>query len=731
MPDLPRILAKPEGLKEARNIHLPRVSPNAYGAQAFAIIGQLAEESRKQQQVVDLDKAIDTYESGVDQIKTEVSGELDDITRREPQYRLAESRLKENILKDMGDFVTKRAFESHVSKSNIRNLKEVRLEALKVGNSQRIAYADRAADEYSRQIAESSDPARQADLLGRYEGILGGLSSGAAPAITPERAEIMRQQFNRSLEAAHAQTYAGLNETGINPLINRAFDDPYSAPAIEKEVAERLRRAAGGFIPEKKLEADVANATNLIYESAARGIIEKDPNRAKALLDSGIYNDKIKPHTLHSLRNEAKAGIDEIKRKAEAERRAFEKIVGKEVDDYKAAVTAGFPWAGNVAALRNKVRGSEHEAEFIQATKDAGELYLFNQMAPAEQENYLRLLSQKPKTGDDAKLYAKLEAAQQATKTQLKADPITFAMRRRVIPALNPFDISDPASMQERTIAATLVEQRYKLGTLSPLSDDEGNQLKIQLEQSPADGKVGIYRKLQQGFGDDRTKAIAAQLAGKKDSMLALTMGLSVEAPRAASDILRGQEILTNDPKLGLTGAELTAARDRINRNLGEAYSGNVELHATMIDAALAVYTQKSWQSKDLSGVFDSTRMDESVDEVTGGLITIGGGMFRRGYKIQPPRYGMTEADFKDLLGKADYSAAKGVTKKDIVTSGVFQSIGDGRYLVRIGPGYVQTAKGPFVLDLGAVMKSLGGTANIGAAAAQAGIAASIVKPEY
>jgi hypothetical protein len=36
--------------------------------------------------------------------------------------------------------------------------------------------------------------------------------------------------------------------------------------------------------------------------------------------------------------------------------------------------------------------------------------------------------------------------------------------------------------------------------------------------------------------------------------------------------------------------------------------------------------------------------MDEAVPEVTGGLFSIGG-IFSRGYKIQPPRYGMANAN--------------------------------------------------------------------------------------
>ena len=178
---------------------------------------------------------------------------------------------------------------------------------------------------------------------------------------------------------------------------------------------------------------------------------------------------------------------------------------------------------------------------------------------------------------------------------------MTLGVMRRVIP---PLDLKNPASMQALDAAAGIVEQRYQLGTVPPLSDQQANALKAQIDAAPANAKVNIYRDLRNGFSDERVKAIAAQLAGKKESITALTMGLSMEAPRAASTILRGQEILKNEPKVGLTGAELSAARDRINSNLGSAYQFNVEHHATVTDAALVAYAAKSWQAKDLSGTF-------------------------------------------------------------------------------------------------------------------------------
>jgi hypothetical protein len=50
--------------------------------------------------------------------------------------------------------------------------------------------------------------------------------------------------------------------------------------------------------------------------------------------------------------------------------------------------------------------------------------------------------------------------------------------------------------------------------------------LRTHINSARADGKVALFRKLRQGFGNQSVKAIAAQMAGKNESITALTMGL-------------------------------------------------------------------------------------------------------------------------------------------------------------------------------------------------------------
>jgi hypothetical protein len=55
---------------------------------------------------------------------------------------------------------------------------------------------------------------------------------------------------------------------------------------------------------------------------------------------------------------------------------------------------------------------------------------------------------------------------------------------------------------------------------------------------------------------------------------------------------------------------------------------------------------------------------------------------------------------FSISCSKHSYLVAKRFKEDDILKNGILESVGDGKYLVRVGDGYVQSASGPFILDL-------------------------------
>jgi hypothetical protein len=63
------------------------------------------------------------------------------------------------------------------------------------------------------------------------------------------------------------------------------------------------------------------------------------------------------------------------------------------------------------------------------------------------------------------------------------------------------------------------------------------------------------------------------------------------------------------------------------------------------------------------------------------------------------------------------YSKAKGFKAEEIKKRGIFELVGDGKCLVKVGPDYLQSESGPFVLDLGlSANRAMTGTKTGGAA---------------
>src|SRR5207249_3942782 len=195
--------------------------------------------------------------------------------------------------------------------------------------------------------------------------------------------------------------------------------------------------------------------------------------KTQAELRAGKYDAVLNNQSLLHLRGEADTEVERLARMAEAQRKEQERQVGKLVSDYKEAALLGFPWRGPVSETRlgELAKGTEHVSDFLNVRAASRVLGLFNQMAPTEQSDYLRAIASGAKTGTEAKFSSTLQAAHEETVSGLKDDPLTFAIKQRVVPDPGPFNPSDPASLKARSLTAGLVAQRYGV-PVSPLSDD-------------------------------------------------------------------------------------------------------------------------------------------------------------------------------------------------------------------------------------------------------------------
>src|SRR5207249_9135145 len=120
-----------------------------------------------------------------------------------------------------------------------------------------------------------------------------------------------------------------------------------------------------------------------------------------------------------------------------------------------------------------------------------------------------------------------------------------------------------------------------------------------------------------------------------------------------------------------------------------DTYKWNSEQNTAVRDSILADYAWRSSYMGDVTGSFSAQRVALAVRDVTGGLITY------KGRQIEAPRYGMTDADFSDMVRAADFPV-KGFKKDDILRYGQLETVGRGKYLVKVGDAYLQGKSGPF-----------------------------------
>lgn len=709
MPKLPMV----EQSKKDRTVpslELPRPGPESFGLGIGKALGELGETFRS------IDEEIRGVEEAgaTSRIIQEASVKLDDKYKRlsteadyktfGPLFTAARTRILEEAQEQT------KGLRPRAQKFLMPHLDRIggHYEILANDKSRELLANHEIAD-VNQAINVNARLAARAELPGQRE-YYSGLGLGHIKSVTRfiGEPEVVKktEEFKKKIATEREKYFTTDLQDRLDDLSNRARREPTAAGTVQREGEQLIEIAAGDWLPPEKLAAAKSSYRVSVWDSAVRANIETDPVQARKELQEGKYDSVVDKQHLEALLNRAETEIEKREQKAKAERKEREKEIGKTVADYKESVMLGHPWRGPVseAKLGELAKGTEHEGDFL-FVREASQLKAgFFRATPVEQKNFLNAQRNAPKTGQEAKLFKMLEEAHTATVAALEKDPLAFFVRQFNVP-VSPLKLEDPESLRERSRLAGMAEQHY--GRLvSPLFSDEVDEIRTAIDQAPADRKVKIFGLLKQGMDDRQVKAVAGQIEKKDDRVTALALGISVDAPDVASRILKGREILKDNPKIipaeGALAGRISRVRDEINQLLGDAYVRSWKHQAAVRDAALAIYAFKSWQERDLSGQYDATRMETSVREATGGLLTISRGFFGGSYKIQPPKPGMTEAQFLDLVKTADFSKAKNATRENILRHGIFESAGDGKYLIRFGVEYLHDAATgeEFVLDL-------------------------------
>lgn len=295
----------------------------------------------------------------------------------------------------------------------------------------------------------------------------------------------------------------------------------------------------------------------------------------------------------------------------------------------------------------------------------------------------------------------------------LNESPLTYATEREGA-VLEPLDMANPASwasnLQNRT--AILTEQTKRTGAAPKgLFPQEVHQLTSMLRSSPASQKREILASLRQGFGDDRVFKATMQQIAPDDPVtaaagIAAARGLTSTKDRyLADELLRGQELLRpNRKEDGKPGSgsivKMPADKDLMlvfaNRSR-DAFANNSEAGDLFFQQVKAIYAARTDAAGDMSGVVNSTRLEEAIAAVA---------PFEkhRGRQIVMP-HGMSYGQFRDgLQRRVDDLVASG-RLDDGWNAGKLmdlplQNSGDGKYIFRIGDGkLVDKGRRPVVID--------------------------------
>lgn len=316
--------------------------------------------------------------------------------------------------------------------------------------------------------------------------------------------------------------------------------------------------------------------------------------------------------------------------------------------------------------------------------------------------------------GPDPELLRDLETGLSRKREALRADPLGYAMQLRGAPALPPIDWAAPAAATEallqRQTFALKVSSMFNMGVVTPFTRSEIDGLKGRYDDADASGKVKILGTLARSLDPAHLGVTLGKLADDRPAF-AVAGSIYAEAPEVAEGVVRGEAAMKADSKAFPVDSKIF--REDINRNLGTALSAVPAARGAYVSAILARYADLSVKAgKTGTTDVDSDLLEKATADVTGGLVewnptSWGVG----GTKVLPPRRGMAQRDFENLLNgltNDDFSMARtpsgtAVTADDFKRLGNLVDRGGGRYSIVLNDTTpVLGADGrPFVLDLG------------------------------
>lgn len=442
-------------------------------------------------------------------------------------------------------------------------------------------------------------------------------------------------------------------------------------------------------------------------------------------LESVVSRDKkLSEDRKNVLLNSILSRMDVLENRNRMQRDNQIREISSQLDKYEAMTLKGFEITPDqILQVMAMTRGTELEDKGKSLIQTAIATNQFRVASPLQKEqmvNNLEANIRRSPTPDKVDLLGKYKSIADNQSKMIKETPVEFAYQQGI--ANQPIiDISNPENsaeeMQYQAHVAKGVSADYG-APLKPLMSQQVNEITRFLKNSTTDKKIEWLGSFKRSLGDDNASYVAAMGQIAKDDPVTAIAGDFAGKGRdqQARLILEGQALLRPPTQEDGRPAQgklwpMPPQKD-INEIFqdfeGEAFVSSPDYRNAVLQASMAVYAKMAQEQNINDGELDDDLFEDAIKIVAGDIEKY------NGVKTIVP-YGMNPSDFEDeIKRRINYMDitdrfAPGMNA-DKALDFPLETIGDGKYLMSTGTGYVVDKEGkPIVIDFNQEMRAVRG----------------------
>ena len=630
---------------------------------------------------------------------------------------------------------------------------------------------------WQRQLIERAEQAPE-DITGFHDQVLEAFDGDVAarletaPATAADFLEIQMAQLREDIGTKAATIESrGRVERRNRDLAAIVSLNANAVRTDETQLGDALSEALGAVaaldLPEAQNAAAVAEVRRSLTKGLVQGLNERDPERARALLEAGTFDGDLAEGDKNTLVNDNQVELRrrEVERRqraaqAQAERRALQTELRQEVRGALGIMGEGFNPGGQVLADLERRAERLQDAQALAMLQDAKALNVFrteaSQLTPPDLQGFVNReatrLAEKPAAkpsapGVTAFELERLKLAEELLGTmnrELGKDPLSFASRVGVV-RLEPLQLFDPpaedggapdfpaarASIVKRISDALVVAGHYGVEPRF-LTDEEAGQMASAFADNSVDGQMALLAAISQGFGT-HTPDVLAEFRAEKPTIAHVGGLLTINGrPETARDALTGIKALEAGNAVLPPATEIAEWGDDV---LGTAFGSVPATRSAVLDTAKAIYhTRAVRRGQAAPEDVDEALFKRALQEAAGAVFTprdvqFGGIATWRGNEVVVPPE-IAADDFADVIrrledqdlelasdggGAPRHEDGTPFTAEELHDDAYLVSIGHGRYLVSMtdpvdGPPAWVMGTGPnshYVLDLTRIARQI------------------------